>query len=505
MNIKNLTLSEKIGQMLCFAFHGTSYNEQLKLLIEELNIGNIIYFGRNIVDLKQTKDLNKTIRAKAKYPLFIGLDQEGGMVRRISKEITYLPGAMSLAAAGGNVYEITNRVALDLKSLGFNINYAPVADINNNPNNPVINSRSYGDEPKTVSKSVIKAYRAMQDAFLLPTIKHFPGHGDTSVDSHIGLPVVDKDLDALKKLELIPFVDAINSGVDGIMVSHILYSKLDEIYPSSLSRNILTKLLKEELGFKGLITTDSLTMGAIWDKFSIEEIVEKGVDAGNDILVFCGPATIKMQKEIVSTFHKLVSEGKISMMRIDESVQKIISLKAKYNKSNNKSYPLDDLSEELVAKSITKVSDNSLLPIKKEDKVLIISPELKLETLTKPSGEYFTLGDFLEYEEIMINEKNNKRELIDKIKHKYDKIIMATYNVSKGDYQQQIFKLLDKEKVINIALRSPYDINVLASKTYICTYDYSPESLRALSRKLFSNDFVGKLPIKLQGGKNESN
>src|SRR5690554_6355748 len=168
MNIKNLTLSEKIGQMLCFAFHGTSYNEQLKLLIEELNIGNIIYFGRNIVDLKQTKDLNKTIRAKAKYPLFIGLDQEGGMVRRISKEITYLPGAMSLAAAVGNVDEMTNRVALDLKSLGFNINYAPVADINNNPKNRMINYRTYEDAPKGDSKSVNKAYRAMQDAFKIP-------------------------------------------------------------------------------------------------------------------------------------------------------------------------------------------------------------------------------------------------------------------------------------------------------------------------------------------------
>ncbi|HHU55206.1 MAG TPA: glycoside hydrolase family 3 protein [Acholeplasmataceae bacterium] len=496
-----MNLKEKIGQMLCFAFHGQHFNNQLKTLITEYKVGGIVHFARNISSNEQVKKLNDDIQNHSDIPVFISLDQEGGMVRRIMNDITYLPGAMSLAATNEieNIYHINYKTACDLKSLGFNINYAPVADVNNNPLNPVINSRSYGDDPNFVAKCVLEAFKGIQDAKMLPTAKHFPGHGDTNVDSHLGLPVVTKTEEEIFNLELIPFIKAINSDIDGIMMSHVLYSKLDDKLPSSLSYNVITKLLKEKLGFKGLITTDSLTMGAIWKTYSIAEIIEYGVNAGNDILVFCGKADLEEQKEIINTFYSLVKEGKISESRIDESVKKILALKEKYCKGEPIITSKTNLSETLIDKSITKVFGN-LLPLANDEKVLIIFPKIMLASLVdNENNTTETLGKYLNYPEIIISEDNMNLEMIVQNESEYDKIIMANYNVKKDDYQEKVYKLLNKEKTILIALRSPYDINLCKGpNTYICTYDCTKEVLEALSKKLLDNNFLGKLPIILE-------
>ena len=243
MNIKEMTLKEKIGQMLCLSFHGTEYNEQLKTLVEEYNVGTIIHFARNIVNLKQIYELNYNIHKNSKFPTFVGLDHEGGMVRRVMNEITYLPGAMALGnATDEELYTIYKQVGTELRNLGFNMNYMPTVDVNNNPLNPVINSRSYSDEPIMVAKKGIIAAKAMQDALMLPTPKHFPGHGDTNVDSHLGLPVVENTKEDLYNIELKPFQEMIKNNVDGIMVAHILYKNIDSVYPSSLSYEVRTKL-----------------------------------------------------------------------------------------------------------------------------------------------------------------------------------------------------------------------------------------------------------------------
>jgi beta-N-acetylhexosaminidase len=502
MTINYLTIEEKIGQMLCFSFHGQTCNQQLQTLIQDYKLGSVIHFAHNIANVDQVKKLNEDLQAMSKIPLFIGLDQEGGMVRRIVSDITYLPGAMSLCASNvDKIYDVNYQTGLDLKALGFNVNYAPVGDVNNNPDNPVINSRSYSDNPNVVSDCVNRAFQGLQDALILPTVKHFPGHGDTNVDSHLGLPVVTKTNEEIKNLELIPFQKAISAGVDGIMISHILYSQLDEEFPSSLSYNVIRRLLIEKMGFKGLITTDSLTMAAIWGKYSIEEIVQHGVNAGNDILVFCGKADLKEQIEIVQTFKRLVQENKISIERIDESVNKILKLKAKYcSKPLVKKTQIDNtLSFDLVSKSITKVMDNNLLPIQASDKVLIVFPKIYLASLVdNENNTYETLGKHLKYEEIIIDNDFNDFDKILHIQNEYDKIIMATYNVRDNDYQQKVFDLMDKEKTIVISLRSPFDIHKLKGvKSYICCYDFTKETLQSVSQKLANNEFYGKMPVKL--------
>ena len=499
MDINKLTLDEKIGQMLAFAFHGTEYNEQLRILIEEFKIGNIIHFARNIINVEQVKKLNSDIQNHATIPMFISLDHEGGMVRRVMDNITYLPGAMALCATKENIEEITYLANLDLKKCGFNVNHAPVADVNNNPKNPVINSRSYSDDPVIVGRLIKESIRGMDRANMLPTLKHFPGHGDTNVDSHLGLPVVEKTIKGLNTMELAPFKDAIAAGVDGIMVAHILYTQLDDTYPSSLSYNIITKLLKEELGYKGIITTDSLTMAAIWNKYSIPEIVLHSINAGNDIILFCGKADIEEQREIVQAFKDLVNQGKISMERINESVNKILSAKAKYTKINNEPIVKNHLAEELVYKSMTKVIDeNKLLPLKEEDRVLILFPKLRIASLVDNANQDFvTLGNVLSGDEIIYEDNVDIRKNVVQIQQKYDKIIMATYNVVEDDFQVKLANLLDKSKTLFVSLRSPFDFDFIKGiKTYICTYDSTPESLKALSMAL-KGKFNGVLPIKL--------
>lgn len=515
MKIEDMTLKDKIAQMLCFAFHGTELNDQLKTLIVDHHIGNIIYFARNVKDVTQVQKLNQIIKQHATYPLWIGLDQEGGMVRRIEEGITYVPGAMALSAGGKDqIFSIHQVLGEDLHFLGFDIDFAPVGDVNNNPKNPVINSRSFSDDPNVVAKCCVDAALGLQAGGILPTIKHFPGHGDTSVDSHVGLPVVKKTKEELERCEFVPFASAIQHQVDGIMISHILYEKIDATYPSSLSCSVITDVLKNQLGFKGLIITDSLTMGAIWNKYSIEEIIELGVNAGNDILMFCGKADLNEQLQIIHAFQKLVEEEKITIERINTSVSKILMLKEKYQnqfkekeKDSKRIKYFQKLAQNLTIASITKVKGTNLLPLKQNDSVLILFPKIRLTTLVDNANNTIeTLNKYLNYEEIIIEQDEKTLENIVQNQSKYDKILFVTYNVKENDFQTKIYSLLEKEKVIVIALRSPYDINELPGcHDYICTYDITKESLQALAVCLKTNQFNTKLPIQLEKEEKKEN
>ena len=512
MDITKMTLEEKIGQMLCLSFVGTEYNDQLKFLIEKHNIGTIIHFGANIINAKQISELNYQIHKHSKYPPFIGLDHEGGMVRRVMNEITYLPGAMALSnATEEELYKIYHQVGLELRALGFNMNYMPTVDVNNNPYNPVINSRSYSDEPIMVAKMGSIAAKAMQDALMLPTAKHFPGHGNTNVDSHLGLPIVDTTLEQLYEIELKPFQRLIKEDIDGIMVAHILYKKIDDELPSSISNKVITKLLKEELGFKGLIITDSLTMSAIYNKYSIREIVKYGINAGNDIIMFCGEANMYDQEEVINQFLDLVRCGEIPMSRIDESVSKIMQLKEKYQyRVGNKCLAIEilnrdclnkerELSQELTKRSITLYKDeNNLLPILENEKVLSIFPKFTAASLVdNKDNSQISLGKYYNCDEIIYDSTSSLEKIV-QISKKYDKIIIATYNTKKDSFEAQLFDLLEKDKLICVAVRSPFDIlHLRDAKTYICTFDCTIESLNALANALKTNNFSTKLPIKL--------
>lgn len=510
ITINSLTLEEKVGQMLMFAFRGIEYNEQLETQIKDLKVGGVIHFGHNIKDIEQVKTLNENIQKNADIPLFIGIDEEGGTVQRIVEGMPPFPGAMAVSASKISPYDLCKIVGVNLKKIGFNMNFAPVGDVNNNPNNPVINSRSYSDDPKVCSKYVIDSFKGFQDGGVLPTCKHFPGHGDTSVDSHVSLPTVNKDIDMLNNIELVPFKDSIDAGIDGIMASHILYPVLDDKYPATLSRKIITNLLKEKMGFDGLIVTDSLTMGAIHQNYSPKEIVNLAANAGIDLMIFCGKADINDQKEIYNSLLEEVKNGNIPISRVNESVTKILKYKRKYIPNNisdnNETY---NIGKEISKNSITKVFGD--LKVNREDKVLAIFPKIQVLTLVDNQNQnYISLGSVLKKEfsnidEIIVDGKSEKidtiiEEISNKVKN-YDKIILSTINVSKDDYFVKIVKSLNNEclnKTIVTSLRSPYDIKYLKGvNSYYCLYEPTLLAFESFTKCLLENKFTGVLPVKL--------
>ncbi len=510
ITINSLTLEEKVGQMLMFAFRGIEYNEQLETQIKDLKVGGVIHFGHNIKDIEQVKTLNENIQKNADIPLFIGIDEEGGTVQRIVEGMPPFPGAMAVSASKISPYDLCKIVGVNLKKIGFNMNFAPVGDVNNNPNNPVINSRSYSDDPKVCSKYVIDSFKGFQDGGVLPTCKHFPGHGDTSVDSHVSLPTVNKDIDMLNNIELVPFKDSIDAGIDGIMASHILYPVLDDKYPATLSRKIITNLLKEKMGFDGLIVTDSLTMGAIHQNYSPKEIVNLAANAGIDLMIFCGKADINDQKEIYNSLLEEVKNGNIPISRVNESVTKILKYKRKYIPNNisdnNETY---NIGKEISKNSITKVFGD--LKVNREDKVLAIFPKIQVLTLVDNQNQnYISLGSVLKKEfsnidEIIVDGKSEKidtiiEEISNKVKN-YDKIILSTINVSKDDYFVKIVKSLSNEclnKTIVTSLRSPYDIKYLKGvNSYYCLYEPTLLAFESFTKCLLENKFTGVLPVKL--------
>lgn len=505
--LEDLTLEEKVGQMLMFAFHGTHMNDQLRDQIDKFHIGGIIHFARNIENCEQVTQLNIDIIKYSKIPPFIGVDQEGGIVQRIIDGVTPFPGAMALSGSGENIEELCYYVGKNLHDMNYSMVFAPVGDVNNNPKNPVINSRSYSDDPEIVSKYVIEATHGFIKANIIPFIKHFPGHGDTCVDSHVGLPTVDKSVSELEKTELLPFKKAIEDGAPGVMVAHIMYPSYDKVYPSTLSKKIVSGVLKEKIGFKGLTITDSLTMAAIYNNYSKKEIVINAVNAGLDILMFCGKATLEEQDEIYNAFIDAVKSGEISIERVDESVKKILEYKDKYcNEINDKYiYPTEDMIKlgcELSRKSITRVFGKKI-DFKKN--TLVIFPRIKLFSLVDNENDrYVSIGTILNNRGIKVteliidNNENNLDNEIFKRLDEFDNIIMATYNVVPNDYQNIVFNSLPKEKVTVVSMRSPYDVMYLDGVCgYICIYEATNLAINSLCDCLISDKFYGKLPISL--------
>ena len=517
IDLNKLTLKEKIGQMIGLAFGGTEYSEELAMQVEEIGAGLIIYFKDNCESPEQIFNLNKKINEHAKIAPFIALDQEGGMVARVTKGVVQTPGAMAISAGSTpkDCFKLCYNMGKELRKIGFNFNFAPVGDIQNNPKNPVINVRSYSEKPEVVTEYVIQAVKGYEKAKMLSSVKHFPGHGDTGTDSHLGLPVVDYGPERLKKMELVPFQACVDYKLPGIMASHMMYNYYDNKYPSTLSEKVITGLLRKEMGYNGLVVTDSLTMKAVWGRYSMEEIVFNTFNSGCDILLLCGARDINSQKEFAETAYRLASDGKISMDKINLSVERILKYKEKYhvgkmpksfdsikNKLENKKSV--NFAQEVANRSITLVKDDAkLLPVTKEDKTLIIFPIIKVVTLVENGDN--TLNSLADYFDFKVDKlyatldptEEEKAKILEASKN-YDKVIYCSYNASFNPNQQQLINQLDKDKLIVAAVRTPYDYNCLDVKTYLCSYEASVQAFIALEKALTGKiEIKGVLPVTL--------
>ncbi|WP_077324255.1 beta-N-acetylhexosaminidase [Virgibacillus siamensis] len=342
--VETLTLDEKIGQMIFAGISGTTAGEQTKKLIGKYKVGGIILYAANMETPEQTVALLnkiKQLNEQNTSPVLLGVDQEGGVVSRLPGELTDIPPNSKLGTVNdpGYSHKIGFLLGKMVKEYGFNLDFAPVMDVNSNPDNPVIGNRAFSNNPEVVSNLGIQTMKGIQSKNVIPVIKHFPGHGDTSVDSHLQLPTVNKSKAALRKLELIPFKDAIQHGADVIMVAHILLPKIDEDYPSSMSKPVITGMLREHLQYEGVIISDDMTMQAITDNYKIGGAAVKSVKAGTDIIMVAhdyGKVTT-----VINALKQAVQSGEIPEKRIDQSVKRIIRLKQKYHLPHDQTDPVN--------------------------------------------------------------------------------------------------------------------------------------------------------------------
>lgn len=349
--VSGMTLNEKIGQMILAGITGTTMDTNTRNLITQYNVGGIIFYKNNLVNPWQAVQLVNQIKAvnATNLPLLLSVDEEGGRITRLPGGLVNLPSNQQIGVVNNQKfsYKVGAILGEELKSFGLNMDFAPVLDINSNPNNPVIGDRSFGDNAKLVSRLGIQTMKGIQSQNIIATIKHFPGHGDTSVDSHLELPIVNKSLKELKELELIPFERTIKKGADVVMVAHILLPQLDPQNPASMSKTVMSDILRNQLDFEGVIITDDMTMRAITDHFDIGRAAVESVKSGSDIILV--GHHYKNVVETISSLKSAVQKGEISEQRINESVARIIALKRKYGINNSKvgSVNIEDINQSI--------------------------------------------------------------------------------------------------------------------------------------------------------------
>jgi beta-N-acetylhexosaminidase len=327
--------AEKIGQRVVAGFSGTRVPEELGYLVKKYKVGNVILFRENLESPAQARELcgaiQELIRGETGFPAFIAIDQEGGVVTRLPRGMINVPGAMALAMTGdpGAVYEAARISVRELRRIGVNLNLAPVLDINSNPANPVIGVRSFGAAAPIVSRFGEAAIRAYRDEQFLCCGKHFPGHGDTGVDSHLTLPVVDRPLGELEERELAAFRDAVAGGIPALMTSHILFPPLEpRRIPATMSRTIITGLLREKMGFSGLILSDAMEMRAIADFYGTPQGCVEAAGAGVDLIFVCHDPLL--MEESLLALARAYQEGRYDQAEFDASVERVLRFKEGY-------------------------------------------------------------------------------------------------------------------------------------------------------------------------------
>jgi len=332
-------LRELVGQLFVVDFTGQTPTRDVVRLIEHDGVGGVILFDKNVASPRQVAVLTNTLQevaaAAKRPPLLVSADQEGGPVVRLREGATHFPSAMAFGAAASEAFvaSAAGVTARELRAVGIRMNLAPVLDVNNNPANPVIGVRSFGEDAGRVGRLGAAAVRALQASGVLATAKHFPGHGDTSQDSHLELPVVPHSAAHLETVELAPFRAAIAAGVGAVMTAHVVYPALDaERRPATLSPVIL-RILRHRLGFAGLIVTDSMAMRAITDRLSPGDAAVQAVLAGADVILACG--TTAAQDEALGAVRHAVDRGRISPDRIAESTSRVQAAKRRLGLMQN--------------------------------------------------------------------------------------------------------------------------------------------------------------------------
>lgn len=499
--IEEMSLREKIGQMIVTGFPTPEMTPEIKDVIKHYKVGNIILFSHNVQNKQQlgelVTELQRWFTTHTGIPGFITIDQEGGRVTRLPEDATNVAGAMAIASSGRpeNAYAAGRITARELRALGINFNLAPVLDVNSNPLNPVINVRSYGDAVATVAEYGIQMMRGLLEGGVMSSLKHFPGHGDTSVDSHIGLPVIEKTLEELEQLELLPFKAAIEQGAQAIMSAHILFPQIEKSgVPGTMSYTIITEILKEKLGFKGLVVSDCLEMDAIKRYYGTAKGALGAVKAGID-LVFIShtPATVK---EAVHFIEEAVATGDLDEAVIDAAVRKILAYKAQYATLEGLDYErvgcdVHRRANELMRTETICHIKGELQPVRSGDEQVLFMGSYSYRTDLASSsvnqvvgfpqymGEYFNSS----YELIDIDPSEEQINAALQKAAAYKHIVIGLFNAREHKGQLALVRRLIAAggKVTAIALGRPYDLSLIEGEFCgIAAFEYTVDAFKSL-------------------------
>jgi beta-N-acetylhexosaminidase len=529
--VDRMSLEEKVGQMFMTYAYGTDADQadprnqteygvdSHRQLIERYHLGGIIYFAwsGNVQNPRQIAGLSNGIQraatsSGAEIPALIATDQEQGLVVRITEPATQFPGNMALGAArdprlAKSAAEITGE---ELRAMGINQNFAPVADVNVNPENPVIGVRSFSSHPELVSSLTEAQVRGYQREDVAATSKHFPGHGDTNVDSHTGLPEIDHTREELDSIDLPPFEAAIDAGVESIMTAHIVVPALDDSgRPATLSRPILTDLLRRELGFDGVVVTDALDMQGVREMFGDDRVPVEAIKAGADLMLMPPEFDLAYRSVLAA-----VRSGEISERRIDQSVYRILRLKERlglFKRPFVKQAKVDrvvgnrghlETAEEVTERTVTLVeNDARVLPLRPDSGESALVTGWGVTTTATLGSQVRERGLATEVLETGASPSDATIAKARAAAEQNELVIVVTNRAWSSPAQQRLVaELVASEKpVIVAAVRDPYDIAYLPSvETYVATYSYAGVSLRALAKTLFREvNPSGRLPVDI--------
>lgn len=526
--LAQMTLEEKIGQLFVCGFQGTEPTEAIKDMIQTYKVGGVIYFSRNVESPKQVHEMSLRLKAISKEindtPLFVGMDQEGGMVARLTEGITLVPGNMALGAVDDEALTeaVTTISGQELRALGVNMNFAPSIDVNNNPDNPVIGVRSFGDQPGRVGDLGIAAVKGYQAAGICSSVKHFPGHGDTSADSHFALPSIPHDKKRVNEVELVPFKKAITYGTDMVMTAHIVFPEIETSgKPATLSYEMLTGMLRQTLGYDGVIVTDCLEMEAISETYGTDHAAVMAMEAGADLLLISH--TQERQQAAIKAVKEAVREGRLSEERIDQSVGRILALKDKreleqsdlaWTEASQQLRKPDnvDTATYVSEKSVTVITDQTKqLPLTANERTMVITPALEaLNAADESFAQRETLADYLTQQMTDVRHVDIPTAPTDKDIQKVlsqsdtcDRIICLTYNAAMFPQQIELVSSLQaqaNDRLIVVALRNPFDFIAFPEvSTQIACYESRPLALESVAKVLLGQmSPQGRLPVSLR-------
>ena len=506
-------LRKMVGRHFVVGFDGLVVNDHIRKMITQYYVGSIILFSRNIQSPQQVFQLISDLQQLAEdagydYPLLVSVDQENGVIRRLVNGFSQLPGAMAIGSTGQvqNAYDSYQASADELATVGIHWNLAPVADVNNNPANPVIGVRSFSDSFERAADFVAEAVKGIQSQHVAATLKHFPGHGDTAVDSHLSLPVIHHDAAYLMENELLPFKAGIATEVASVMLAHVFFPKIETAgLPASLSAKMVS-LLREDLRYEGVIVTDCLEMKAIADEIGTLRATNIALANGVDIAMISH--TEALQTAAIEQVLENVITDKSYLQQLVSTDQTIKGFLANYGVWTNHQMLSDELLEgkkyrhTQLAKAIYQQSDmvvkmGGKTPWKTTDKLLVISfenaifsnvedanhltvplKEIMHEKVANAVFQTFSLTESPETALAMLDNLDN-----------YDHILFTSFNIkNEADLQGQIYRKLRQSTadVAGIALRNPYDSRWLPEiETYITPFEFTEAALRVAVAKLF--------------------